>query len=372
MEMIKKIGLIINPVAGMGGKVALKGTDGAALEEAVRRGARPESGDKARRALQPLLPLRDKIRIYTAAGPMGADICAALSLPFEVVYTPEHAATGAEDTLRTASRLLELGMDLLLFAGGDGTARNVCEAVGTSLPVLGVPAGVKIQSAVFALTPESAGTLLLSIAKGTPMSFCTREVVDLDEDAYRSGAVSASLYGVMRVPDAPKLVQSMKEGGFAREQDQLVTIARYLRNKLEPGTYYAIGSGSTAKCLLRLLELDYELLGVDILQDGRLVKKDAMEQELWEIAQTGNLRIIVSPIGGQGFLFGRGNHQFSARILKAVGKDGITVISQESKLLSIKDRTLHIDCGDESVNESLRGYYNVLCGYGYFHPLRCR
>ena len=132
------------------------------------------------------------------------------------------------------------------------------------------------------------------------------------------------------------------------------------------------GSLHTAKCISRRLGIDYELLGVDLVRNKKLVKKDMTEEELWKIASGNPVRIIVSPIGGQGFIFGRGNHQFSARILKVVGKENIQVIAPESKLISIPGHTLHVDCGDECVEKSLNGYYNVLCGYGYFHSFRCK
>lgn len=371
MKTLERIGLIINPIAGMGGKVALKGTDGVMLNEALCRGAVPEAGDKAARALRRLQPFGETIRILTAAGAMGEDVCKAIALPHEVIYTPAQPVTTARDTMAAAAILAERQVDLLVFAGGDGTARNICESIGTRIPALGIPAGVKIQSAVFAYTPEAAGALLAAMARGTRVSYVLREVVDLDEEAYRKGAVSASLYGMLQVPDSPQTLQSMKEGGGAPESAQLEGAAHYYLEGMMPGISYAVGAGTSAKCVLRALDLDYELLGVDIVRDGVLLKKDATEQDLWEIAKNGEMRIVVSPIGGQGFIFGRGNPQFSARVLRAVGKEGITVVATENKLLSIHGRKLHIDCTDEEVLASLQGYYNVLCGYGYFHPLQC-
>ena len=373
MASPKRFGLIVNPIAGMGGKVALKGTDGGDVLAAARaRGAVPESGHKAERALRLLLPCREELCILTAAGAMGQALCEELGLVCQVVYTPNSADTTAADTIAAARAIAAEGVELLLFAGGDGTARNICEAVGESVTVLGIPAGVKIQSAVFALDPESAGAVAAAMAKGTAMSTSRREVVDLDEDAYRTGHVSAALYGAMQVPDQPEQLQCMKQSGFSTEADQMNAIASYLVEHMEPGVTYAIGSGSSAKCLSRRLGLPYELLGVDVIRDGQLLAKDVTEEQLWQYAREGDLRIIVSPIGGQGFLFGRGNHQFSARVLRAVGKAHITVISPESKLLSIRTHTLRVDCGDPAVNESLHGYYMILCGYGYFLSLPCR
>lgn len=372
MDAYKSIGLIVNPVAGMGGKVALKGTDGASVLSAARaRGAQPESGRKAERAMKQLEPFRDNIRILTASGEMGENLCRKLGLPHQVVYRTKGEDTGPDDTMAAAREIVCAGVSLLLFAGGDGTARNICQAVGEQVSVLGIPAGVKIQSAVFALTPEAAGTVAATLARGIPMGSSRREVVDLDEDAYRAGHVSAALYGLMLVPDKPEQLQSMKQSGFSAEGDQMAAIAGYLVDHMEPNVPYAIGSGSSAKCISQRLGLPYELLGVDVIRDGKLLAMDVTEEQLWQYAKEGDLRILVSPIGGQGFLFGRGNHQFSARVLRAVGKTGITVISPQAKLLSIQNHTLRADCGDPEVNESLHGYYNVLCGYGYFLSLYC-
>lgn len=366
------IGLIVNPIAGMGGKVALKGTDGREVLAAARaRGARPEAPLKAERALKKLVPYKDSILILTASGQMGAGICEGLGLPFQTVYEGEEETT-ADDTMKAAEAIRKFPVKVLLFAGGDGTARNICQVVGESVPVLGIPAGVKIQSAVFGLNPEASGSIAALIARDVPVSVSNREVVDLNEDDYRTGRVSAKLYGSMQVPYEPAYLQTMKQSGFSSEHDQLGGIAVYLEEKMEPGVYYAIGSGSTAKCISKRLGIDYELLGVDIVRDKELILKDATEEQLWSYVNQGELKIIVSPIGGQGFLFGRGNHQFSARVLSAVGKENIMVIAPESKLISIPNHTLHIDCGDEAVSNSLHGYYNVLCGYGYFHSFRCR
>lgn len=366
-----KLGLIINPIAGMGGKVALKGTDGAfVLDIAIKRGAKPESGKKAERALRMLAGIRDDFLIITCQGAMGADLCEKLGLPYRSVYRCTENTQPA-DTVKAAKLIAAEGVDLLLFAGGDGTARNIYEAVGDQFPVLGIPAGVKIQSAVFALTPEAAGSVAALAARKQVLKLENREVVDLDEDAYRTGHVSATLYGTMLVPDQPAFMQNMKQSGFTSDRDQMHGIAEYLVEHMEQDVYYAIGSGSTAKCVPDYLGLSYELLGVDIIRNRQVAASDVTEEELWKYAQSGKLKIIVSPIGGQGFIFGRGNHQFSARVLSAVGRGNITIVSPVSKLLSITGGKLRVDCGDALVNEELHGYYNVVSGYGYFLSFLC-
>lgn len=368
-----KIGLIINPIAGIGGKVALKGSDGIiAVTEALSKGAVPEANIKAERAMKSLLLYKENIIIYTVSGNMGGYLCQKLRLKHKVLYTPPCKTTSRLDTINAAKAIASASVDLLLFVGGDGTARDICEAIADKILVLGIPAGVKIQSAVFALAPEAAGSIIANFIQFASMESSLREVVDLDEDAYRIGHISSKLYGVMKVPGQTKQLQSMKQGGFISSNMQIDGIALYLKDHMECDTYYAVGSGSSAKCISRKLGIDYELLGIDIIYNFKLVAKDVTEQQLWRYAQGGNLKIIVSPIGGQGFIFGRGNPQFSARVLYTVGKSNIQVISPIDKLLSIRDHTLHVDCGDVKVDKLLRGYYRILCDYSYFVQLLCK
>lgn len=382
--MTIKMGLIINPIAGMGGRVALKGTDGPEiLAAALARGAVAEAGSKTERALKKLLPLREKLLILTGSGQMGEHLCRQLGLSCEIIHTCRAEST-AEDTVAAAGLIAASDAVLLLFSGGDGTAGNVCEAVGTDFPVIGIPAGVKIQSAVFAIDPEAAGALAAlllgemavetagSDAAIRPIGCTKREVVDLDENAYRTGHVSATLYGVMSVPDHLDYLQNMKQGGFSKEEAQLTGIADYVIEHMEPDCFYAIGSGSTAKCISRRLGLSYELLGIDIIKNKQLAASDVTEEQLWNYAGQAPLYLVVSPIGGQGFLFGRGNHQFSARVINAAGRQRILVVSPISKLLSIPRHCLRADCGDTQVNAVLHGFYNVICGYNYFVSFLCK
>ena len=213
------IGLVINPIAGMGGKVALKGTDGKeTLDKARERGARPESLKKTERALEKLRPYSGQLQLLTVSGTMGAALCEKMGFSYTIVYESREETT-EHDTVAAAEIMTEKGVDLLLFAGGDGTARNICQAVGERVPVLGIPAGVKIQSAVFGLTPEAAGAMAAMVAQGLPVSMSEREVVDLNEDEYRKGRVSSKLYGSLRVPYEPSYVQNMKQSGFSSEND---------------------------------------------------------------------------------------------------------------------------------------------------------
>lgn len=201
----------------MGGRVGLKGTDGdEILQRALDLGAVPEANAKARRALVELLPLREEIRIYTYPGAMGEDLAKELGFSTTLL-----GATGpktkAQDTMAAAQAMLEERVDLLLFAGGDGTARNVAAVINTGLPVLGIPAGVKIHSGVFASHPEGAGRLASKFFSGEELELVDGEVMDIDERAFREGIITARLYGVMRIPSAPpEFIQTAKAGGAVK------------------------------------------------------------------------------------------------------------------------------------------------------------
>ena len=56
------LGLIINPLAGIGGSVGLKGSDGAEIvKEAFSRGATCKSSERTRLALNVLTAIKDQI-----------------------------------------------------------------------------------------------------------------------------------------------------------------------------------------------------------------------------------------------------------------------------------------------------------------------
>lgn len=365
------IGLIINPIAGMGGEVALKGTDGLGiLAEAIRRGAKPQAASKAVRALKRAKSISPPFTVLTCSGEMGEDACKDAGVSYQVVYQSENKSSPA-DTKCAANLLKRKGAAIILFVGGDGTARDMYDAVGCSVPVLGIPAGVKIQSSVFAITPDAAGVLVADLLSGRNLTFCEKEVVDLDEDSYREKHLSSSLYGYLSVPDHPKCMQQAKESSKAKTWALVKGAANYVIDKMEPDVYYAIGSGSSAKKVNEFLNLPYELLGIDVICNRRLLASDVTENQLWEYVQSGKMKIVVSPIGKQGFILGRGNHQFSPRVLSAIGKENIIVISSMEKIMSIPDRSLRVDCGDPSVDKNLQGYYCVLYDYARSTPLPC-
>jgi predicted polyphosphate/ATP-dependent NAD kinase len=275
--------------------------------------------------------------------------------------------TSPADTEQAARELLAAGIDLILFAGGDGTARNVCNAVGQRVPVIGVPAGVKIHSAVYATTPAAAGDVAALFLHERPAAVRLREgeVMDIDEEAFREDRVSAHLYGYLSVPYARGLTQSAKAGGVAGEERALNDVATDVISDMSPGTLYILGPGTTTRTIMIRLGLEKTLLGVDAVSGGALAGRDVTEEGLLHLLETHrDAHIVVTAIGGQGHIFGRGNQQISPAVIRRVGSAGITVIATQTKLLSLEGRPLLVDTGDPALDAELSGYVKVVTGLG--------
>jgi predicted polyphosphate/ATP-dependent NAD kinase len=357
--------LVVNPVAGLGGRVGLKGSDGAEIQRRARAlGAEPHAQDRAVEALERLGQV-EGLEIVTYPAEMGADAARAAGLEPAVVGQIAPGATTAADTRRAARQMHGLGVDLLLFAGGDGTARDVYEAVGLAQAALGIPAGVKIHSAVYATHPRSAGELASLYLQGRVEGLREAEVMDIDEEAFRQGVLSARLYGYLKIPYRTSLVQSQKVPS-AGEGAAVAAIAEDVAEKMEDGVLYIIGPGTTTRAIAGELGLEKTLLGVDVVLDRALVARDANEAELLALLDDRSeqgAKIVVTPIGGQGYIFGRGNQQISPRVLERVGRENILVVSAPGKLYALGTQPLLVDSGDRAVDEMLSGYIMVVTGY---------
>lgn len=361
--MAGQIGLIVNPVAGLGGRVGLHGSDGeSALREAVRRGATPWSPLRATQALS-LLRGRPGIALATYAGEMGEDAARAAGLEPQVLGRIRPGRTGPDDTRRAARELVALGVDLLLFAGGDGTARDVHTAIGLGPLTLGIPAGVKLHSGVFATTPHDAGRLALEVAAGRLQAVREGEVMDIDETAYREGRVEARLYGYLAVPAAAEGLQSVKSGAET-DESSLAGIARDVAARIAADArLWLIGPGTTTRAVLARLGLAGSLLGVDAVQGGRLLLTDAREEELLELLDGRAAGLVLGVIGGQGYLLGRGNQQLSPAVLRRIERAAILVAATPGKLVALGGRPLLVDTGDDALDRSLQGYWRVTTGH---------
>lgn len=367
-----KLGLIINPMAGIGGSVGLKGSDGRDIvEQALAQGAQPKAGERVRLAVAPLAGVVSQ-PILTVAGAMGADVLAQAGIDYEVVMQTS-AATSASDTYQAVLRLCENNIDLLLFAGGDGTARDVLDALNAcgraeSLPVVGIPAGCKIHSAVYAVTPARAGELVALLEQGEPLALKQAEVMDLDEAAYRAGKVSASCYGYLSVPVDEARMQAMKQGGVNHEALALQDIASDVVEHMEDEVLYFIGAGTTTAAVMDELDLPNTLLGVDVVLNRQLIASDVDEQAMLGLLnddahKNRSAKIIVTAIGGQGHVFGRGNQQFSPAVIAKVGSRNIIVIATNEKLRSLHGRPLLLDSGSVQLDQELAGIRQIVTGY---------
>jgi predicted polyphosphate/ATP-dependent NAD kinase len=258
----------------------------------------------------------------------------------------------------------QLKVNLILFAGGDGTARDVYEAINMKVPVLGIPTGIKMHSAVFAVSPRSAGDLAVLYLQGSLLNVRESEVMDIDEEAFRQNRVSARLYGYLKVPYEKVLVQNPKAGATAAEESSAEEIAQDIVENMEDDYIYIIGPGTTTKAIAEKLGLKKTLLGVDVIHNGKLLASDVNEAQLLKIIEGRKAKIIVTVIGGQGFIFGRGNQQISPQVLRKVDREDILIVATPNKLASLHGAPLLVDTGDEEVDKMLHGYFKVITGYG--------
>ena len=362
------IGLIVNPLAGIGGKLALKGSDG---EEVRALAAKADPGQltvsmlRVQRALAYLDAVDVDVEILGCSGPMGQQVLDESGLDYQTIELELGEQSTAEDTRKAVHCMLTTGVDIIVFAGGDGTARDIYDVVGDNFPVLGIPAGVKMHSGVFAVSPEAAGELLRELSRGGLVGLSRQEVRDIDEEAFRRDTVRTRFYGEMLVPGEGRYLQHTKVGG--REDPGLVAadIAAGVVEDMEEDCTYLIGPGSTTAAIMEELGLSNTLLGVDVVRSGELILSDANEFQLIELLAdtTGASAIIVTVIGGQGHVFGRGNQQLSPQVIQAVGQDNILIVAAKSKITSLEQRPLLVDTNDPELDKALEGYHAITTGY---------
>lgn len=363
-----KLGLIINPYAGLGGSVALKGSDGAEIRnEAMARGAEQRAAGRMARALKLMLSkvFVTEIEVYCFAGEMGEDVARQLGFTPHVIGTAQSSPSEAEDTCAAARALMDARVDLILFAGGDGTARLIADVVGTRQPVLGVPSGVKMHSGVYAISPEGAGEILAQLITGQLVNIAERDVKDIDEDAFRNGQVRARFYGTLLVPEDSQFLQQVKNAGSERDELAQLDVAQEMIRQLEEDTLYLVGPGSTTHMFLQELGLRGSLLGVDLLLNNELIACDVTAAQILSYLSEhqGPVKMIITVIGGQGHILGRGNQQFSPAVIRRVGKENTFIIAARGKVLALQGRPLWVDTNDPDLDQTFSGYMRVITGY---------
>ncbi|WP_336644928.1 ATP-NAD kinase family protein [Microbacterium sp. USHLN186] len=362
------IGLVVNPVAGVGGPAGLAGSDGADVQRlAVSRGAHSRAQERATVALRVLAARHPALVIATVAGAMGADAVRAAGLEAWVVYDPASASqspTTASDTSAAVAALAAAGATLILVAGGDGTLRDAAAGLAGAAPqpaVLGIPSGVKMYSPVFAVSPRAAGSLAADWVDGD-LPTTEREVLDIDEAAMRRARVDPQLFGMLRVPFRVGRTQARKAATPASEAAAVAAAARGAVSRMRPGVRYLLGPGGTTAEIARQLGIAKSPLGVDVILDGRQLLRSASEEQLLEEIARGPAQAVVTVIGGQGFLLGRGNQQLSAAVINALGDDPLLVVAPEQKIIDLQGRPLIVETGDPVVDQKLSGHISIITG----------
>ena len=352
------LGLIVNPVAGIGGRFALKGSDdGDAVTAALARGAEAVAPLRARRALAVAAGLSAGLEVLAPAGVMGADLADELGLAVDRLAYPPADPTTAADTRATAAELAVRGVDLILFAGGDGTARDIVSTVERDVPVLGVPAGVKMRSAVFATSPERAGEAVARYLT-SPGRF---ELVDAEVLDAPDAALESELFAVAHVPAVGDRLQRGKATARGSDDAALAALCEELAREMEPGRLYLLGPGTTTARIAAALGVPSTLLGVDAIRDGVLVAADLDERGLLELlGDDGAATLVLGVIGGQGFLLGRGNQQLSTEVVRRIGAENVVVLAGAGKVESLDPPVLHVDLGDAESDDVLPEYLRVL------------
>jgi predicted polyphosphate/ATP-dependent NAD kinase len=356
------IGFLVNPIAGMGGVVGLKGTDGL-IEEAVRRGAHPLSGLRAEKTLH--LMKCSPFFYLTCSGTMGEDILNRADITsYKVVYRGPPITSG-QDTKRACRTFLACGAEIILFCGGDGTARDIYDVTGDTIPILGIPAGVKMYSAVFATSPEAVAGILQKWELSSSLHLRDAEVMDVDEEAYRRGELRSELYGYAKSPYLPGLVQGAKQVFEDEDEEQAKrAIATFITEVIRgtPEILYILGPGSTIGAVAKKVGIEKTLLGFDAVKSGKLVGSDLNEREmLLLLSENKPARLVVSIIGAQGSILGRGTQQVSPKVLQEIGVDQVIVVATPHKLVSTP--VLFIDTGDRDLDASFGDHISVISGY---------
>ncbi|MFX1344089.1 MAG: ATP-NAD kinase family protein [Promethearchaeota archaeon] len=358
---MKRIGLIINPIAGMGGSVGLKGTDGDIYLKALKMGAKPITPIRIIEVLSQI-KLKEMIFLLVAPGKMGEDVIIGMGIKYEIIGKIGEITT-AEDTKRLAKQMLQEDIDLLIFCGGDGTARDIYDAIGLEKPVVAVPGGVKMYSSIFCYNPRAAAQIIDGFLEDF-IQIEEREILDIDEKLFRKDMLKSTLYGYLKVINFRNLIQAGKNGSKLGKtvEENKKEIAQFVIEDMKKDTLYLLGPGTTVKAITDNLGLPKTLLGVDAIHNRKIIEKDLNENSILELlGKFDQYEIIISPIGGQGFIFGRGNKQFTPEVIKKIGKKNINIISTEDKMRNLS--CLRVDTGDSDFDAELKGLVKVIIGY---------
>ncbi|MFG1545232.1 MAG: ATP-NAD kinase family protein [Thermoplasmataceae archaeon] len=353
--MIMIAGFFVNPIAGCGSMQGMKGSDYMKMSECRESVSLGLAVEFLRRINH------ENITFLIPSGDMGEKAFTIAGLHnYRTIYDPAAPSTSM-DTKKFVEILSKGSPGILVFFGGDGTARDIVDT-HPAFPVIGVPAGSKMYSSVFAISLDSAVRVFNDVASGMVEDFVPSEVIDLDERVYSTGRIETRFYGELLVPNSSRILMESKA---EYTDDYVQDAAEYIHDHIENDVDYLIGPGTTCKSVLALFGQKGSILGFDLFRNGRIMETSMNEARLYEIASS-STRMIISPIGGQGFLLGRGNREISPRVLKKIDPRNITVIASPRKLENLK--VLYIDTGGEKI--AFPQYVRVLYGYGKFKMVK--
>jgi len=364
------LGLIVNPISGMGGSVGLKGTDGKdILKKAIELGAKPNALNRTKEVLKELESIKSKLRFITCPRFMGETILKEMNFEYALIDHPifqnieDIYSTTAESTKIAAEIMKNVDdLKLILFTGGDGTARDIVNAINKDKPCLGIPAGVKIYSSAFSLNPKLASSIIIQFL-WDEIPLRESEVLDIDENEYRKGRIVSKPYGFLLTPYHPEFIQFSKVASPDSDLSNQERIAKRIVELLEKDVYYLIGPGTTIKAITDVLNQNKTILGVDLLINKKIIAKDLNEKQILDYIEGKNMKIIVTLIGKQGFLFGRGNLQISPVILEKIGPENLLIVATRYKMQNISHQILKLDTRSSELDEKMRGLYKVLVDY---------
>lgn len=350
-----RVGFLVNPIAGSGGRIGHKGSDDLKIDN-------PETPGKVRRFLS--LAPKNNVEYIVPEGKMG-EIYFSKDFNFKVINNINKDQTTKEDTIKVTNEFFKYNCNVIIFAGGDGTARDIYSVVGNKIPILGIPTGVKMHSGVFANTPEAAAIILNKFITNEA-SIVEAEIFDIDEEEYRKGRYNVKFYGTaLTLSYLNYLTPSKQE--ISSNEEELEAIADYFINDLlHENEYYVFGSGSTVKYILKKLGYETNFLSIDLTFGKKLIKTSLSYYDLLNL--TGELNLVLTPIGRQGFLIGRGNQELGPEFLKKIQKNKIIILSTKDKLRTID--CLRIDTGDLELDKKFQGVYKIIVGYGEFVAIK--
>lgn len=355
---MKKVGLIVNPYAGAGGRIGLKGSDNL-------KSLNPEIPSRVSRFLK---NCPKDIYFITPQFRMGEIYFKNFHFNLEIIPIGNSEVTTSKDTIESVKEMIRRDVEIIIFVGGDGTARDILTVLNKeSITVLGIPAGVKMHSGVFASTPEAAARLLEAYIRGYA-KIIDAEIIDVDENEFRNGIIKLTFYGYLKSIDFNNLLTPSKQEVVSYEEDEIEEISDYIINEYLDDSYHIVfGTGKTVKAILKKLGYEVPVTSINVTKGKRLILKNATYHDLMKLSDP--LRIILTPIGNQGFIIGRGNQEIGPEVLKKLRKkEDIIIISTISKLQTII--CLRIDSGSEEVDSWLKGVFKVIVGNNKFYAIK--